>query len=532
MVLVDEAVGSLVAVGSHEDHEILTHAGSAVTLRLAGHIKELFAATLDAVAAGVDDKRIAQGRNLLEPAAQRVDRDTLAQHLLHIVALQRDAARQHTVLALESADLAHIHAAGHQIRLELGVAHAVAGIVHQDVHIAVLRLDDILQPVHALVIDLLAAGIVQHLHMTGGNTQRVHEILVQHIAVVAGKIAVRQRSGILLVGNNQGVSLTVDILLDVGDVEVHILVVQQGGLHILGGSVESAVHHNLQTAAAVVRTGHVKAAGHEMIVVIGALQASDLVGQEALHALGADISQLGVGGDAVFLVHRDTHILIVEDGRHIAEVAVLALVVDVGNLGGVGSRGDGDSGLLAGREDIAHLLIDHRLGQIADGAAGVGRTPQIGCRGIVVLSALEMVAGVGDIIHIVDLGLSVLGGVLHHVRSDAHEGLVVQFLGVRQVNQHLLDLLIHLFFALLTSLFQTLDDECMDVIVVLVFGLWRVRNSLSLSAQGQGHCKSHQGHDSQVAVVSGVCFHCAMNIIFQNAKLYLFIQIKSPAPRK
>ena len=88
----------------------------------------------------------------------------------------------------------------------------MSGIVDDDVHVAALRLDDVLEPVNAHVVDLLAAGIVQHLHVAGGDAQRVHEILVQHIPVIGGKVAVGQRGRVLFVGDNQGVGLAIQVL--------------------------------------------------------------------------------------------------------------------------------------------------------------------------------------------------------------------------------------------------------------------------------------------------------------------------------
>ena len=85
--------------------------------------------------------------------------------------------------------------------------------------------------------------------------------------------------------------------------------------------------------------------------------------------MGAEVGELCVGGDAVFCVDRDADVLVVEDGWHVAEVAVFAFIFDVGDFGSVGGRGDGDSCFFAGREDVAELLVDHGFGEVADSTA-------------------------------------------------------------------------------------------------------------------------------------------------------------------
>ena len=131
------------------------------------------------------------------------------------------------------------------------------------------------------------------------------------------------------------------------------------------------MHHYLQAAAAVVWTGHVETTGNEPVVVDGLFEITDILIEEAAHALCTQIGQLCIGGDAILLVDRYTHILIVEDGGHVAEIAVFAIVVDVGYLGRVGSGGNGDSGLTTFAENVAQFFFYHGLGQIADGAAGI-----------------------------------------------------------------------------------------------------------------------------------------------------------------
>ena len=84
-----------------------------------------------------------------------------------------------------------------------------------------------------------------------------------------------------------------------------------------------------------------------------------------------------------------------------------------------------------------------------------------------------MVAVVGNVVDEVDFGGAFFGGVFLDAGGDADEGFVVEFFGVREVDEHLLDLLVHLFFALLGVLAKAFDDERMYVIVVLVLGLWR-----------------------------------------------------------
>ena len=189
-MLVDKGVGSLVAGGGHENDNIVAHTGRSISLSLFLDVEELFATTLDTIETGIDDKGVAQSRHFLEPTSQCIERDALCQHLLSVTAFQLNAARQYAVLTLESTYFTHVNATGHKIGSILDIADAVSGIVDDDMHIATLCLNDILQPVDALVVYFLAAGVMQHFHMAGRNTQRVDKVLMQHVAVVACKVAV------------------------------------------------------------------------------------------------------------------------------------------------------------------------------------------------------------------------------------------------------------------------------------------------------------------------------------------------------
>ena len=247
----------------------------------------------------------------------------------------------------------------------------MSGIINNDVHITALGFDNVFEPVDALVVDFLTASVVQHFYMAGGDAEGVHKVLVQHVTVVACKFAVGQRGGVFFVGYDEGVSLAVEVLLDRGDVEIDVLIVLEGGFHGTCGIVESTMHHYLQAAAAVVGTGHVETTGNEPVVVDGLFEIADIFIEEAAHALCTQIGQLCICGDSILLVDRYAHILIVEDGGHVAEIAVFAIVVDVGYLGRVGSGGNGDSGLTTFAENVAQFFFYHGLGQIADGTAGI-----------------------------------------------------------------------------------------------------------------------------------------------------------------
>ena len=227
------------------------------------------------------------------------------------------------------------------------------------------------------------------------------------------------------VGDDECVGLAVDVLFDMGDVEIDILVVEQGGLKAAGGSVEGAVNHYLQARAAVVGTRHVEAAGDEAVFVLRTFQDADLLVEEALHAAGTQVGQLGVGGDAVLLVDGYADILVVEHGGHIAQVAELPFVVDVLYLGGIGGGGDGYRGRAPGGEDVAQLAFNHGLGEVAYRTARVGGGPQVGSRRVVVLSSLKVMAVVRDVVDEVDFGRTLLGGVLNNLCSDADKGFVV-----------------------------------------------------------------------------------------------------------
>lgn len=95
-----------------------------------------------------------------------------------------------------------------------------------------------------------------------------------------------------------------------------------------------------------------------------------------------------------------------------------------------------------------------------------------------------------------------------------------------------MDLLVHLFLALLDVLAQALEDEGVDVVVVLVLGLGRRRRFLGLCAfrGGNKHGQQCEQHDAMAILTFG--FHCAIDIIFQIAKLYLFIGTESLCAEK
>ena len=58
VVLVDEGVGRLVAVGGHEDDNVVAHTGVAVFLDVTLDVEEGLAAALDAVETGIDDEGV------------------------------------------------------------------------------------------------------------------------------------------------------------------------------------------------------------------------------------------------------------------------------------------------------------------------------------------------------------------------------------------------------------------------------------------------------------------------------------------
>ena len=60
------------------------------------------------------------------------------------------------------------------------------------------------------------------------------------------------------------------------DVEVDVFVIEESCLECFGSFVEGTVDDNLETGAAVMRTGHVEATGDEMVVVVGVFEAADV----------------------------------------------------------------------------------------------------------------------------------------------------------------------------------------------------------------------------------------------------------------
>ena len=267
VMLVDEGIGGFVAVGGHENDNVVTHAGGAIAFGLFFDVEEGMSAALDTVETGINDECVAEGLNAVEPASEGVEGDALIEDFFGIAAFEDDVFGQGTILGAESANFAYIDTAGHEVWGIFLVADAVASIIEDDVDITVLGFDDVFEPMNALIVDFLTASVVEHLDMAGGNAEGADEIFTEDVAVVGCEVAVGQRCGVFFVGNDECVCFTVGILFCDGNVEVDIFVVEQCGFHALGLGVESAVHHNLQAAAAIVGTGDVEATGDEEVFV-------------------------------------------------------------------------------------------------------------------------------------------------------------------------------------------------------------------------------------------------------------------------
>ena len=87
----------------------------------------------------------------------------------------------------------------------------------------------------------------------------------------------------------------------------------------------------------------------------------------------------------------------------------------------------------------------------------------------------------------------------------------------------MLHLFVHLFFALQGGLAQAFEDEGVDVVIVLMLSLCRKHGFLGCHVCRGGGYHGYQ-REKDEAVANGLFrFHCAMDIIFQSAKLHSFI---------
>lgn len=338
---------------------------------------------------------------------------------------------------------------------EVGVAGevcvAVTGVVDEEVGLGLRLLALVLgdglrevgEPVDAVLKDLGARGVVEHFDLTLRDAECAHEVLAQYLAVVGGEGHVGEEGVVVVfVGYDEDVGVVVGCGA-LWYVEVDVVVLDFVGDHEVDGFAEGVVDGELDGRAAVVGAGVCVGAGDVGVVVDGACEVAHVVLEEVAHGLGADVGELAVVGDAVG-VDGDAELFVVEGDGHVAEVAVGAVVGDgAGELYAVGGGKYLDGDALGGAEDVVEDVFDEGLGEVADGAYGVGGVVVEDAEGVVVGVAFEVAAVVGDVEDVVELGGAVLGSAVDEGRADGDVGLVIEFLLVGECYEHLLGAPLH-----------------------------------------------------------------------------------------
>ena len=152
----------------------------------------------------------------------------------------------------------------------------------------------------------------------------------------------------------------------------------------------------------------------------------------------------------------------------------------------VGGGGDFGGYGLAVLEEVGAGALDHGLGEVADGAAGVGGVVVIDAHGVVVGDAFDMFAVVGEVEDKVVLSAAVLTQGLHDVGLEGDKSLIVEFFLVGEVYENLLGLLGHGLLALLYVLTQVVENRVPVLRIDCDFG--------SLLSTNQWECHKHHDH--------------------------------------